>query len=488
MLCGRSSVAVPLASPPFSDDAADRVPADDAAEGERVDVAFFGADRERPAPADAREPVDRLDDDDPPDLEAELLVVLLPVLRLELFFFPVLLFAELFLLVLFLPVLRLELLLAVLLLEVLFAVLLFAVALLELLLAGLFLLVLFLLVLRLELLFAGLFLPVLLELLFAVFLLELLFAVLLVPVLLLLAPERFFAPLRFREEPPRPPFDSASMSSSFRIREAPAIPARVARLRSSATVMSSMLRATSAPSPIVPLTCAVATPVRRPLITPPSAAPPGARGRGFAPCSPSPPSSRGAGYTGREPGVAATGTPPMAGVDGSEAGVLAVAHAGTNRPWPMEHLIEKSWPRRSGGRAPIQAILSRARPRSRALDCSRMPPRTGSAPRACVAMRSVGSRTSTSRSISVRTPTSSSAGPAIDPAPEPGPDVITAGPCRRFPGRGYATEPEVLSRSACAERMRSMMPVVDRSETKESTRTSPPSSRTTGASGSPSGE
>ena len=133
--------------------------------------------------------------------------------------------------------------------------------------AELFLLVIFLPVLRLELLFAVLFLPVLLELLLAVFRLELLLAVLLVPVLLLLAPVRFFAPLRFRDEPPRPPLDSASMSSSFRIREAPAIPARVARLRSSATVMSSMLRATSAPSPIVPLTCAVATPVRRPLIT-----------------------------------------------------------------------------------------------------------------------------------------------------------------------------------------------------------------------------
>jgi hypothetical protein len=309
MPCGRSSVAVPLADPPFPDEAADRVPADDVAERARVDVAFFGADRERPAPPDAREPVDRLDDDEPPDLEAELLVVFLPVLRLELLFLPVLLFAELFLLVLFFPVLRLELLLAVLLLELLFAVPLFAVPLLGLLLAGLFLLVLFLLVLRLELLFAGLFLPVLLELLLAVFLLELLLALLLVPVLLLLAPERFFAPLRFREEPPRPPFDSASMSSSFRIREAPAIPARVARLRSSATVMSSMLRATSAPSPIVPLTCAVATPVRRPLITPPSTARPDARGRGLAPCSRSPPSSRGAGYTGREPRVAATDAP-----------------------------------------------------------------------------------------------------------------------------------------------------------------------------------
>ena len=193
-------------------------------------------------------------------------------------FFPVLLLAELFLLVLLLPVvLRLErvfavLLFAVPLLELLFAGLLFAVPLLELLLAELFLLVLFLPVLRLELLFAVLFLPVLLELLLAVFLLELLLAV-----LLLLAPERFFAPLRFRDEPPRPPFDSASMSSSFRIREAPAIPARTARLLSSATVMSSMLRATSAPSPIVPLTCAVATPVRPPLITSPSAAPPDAR-------------------------------------------------------------------------------------------------------------------------------------------------------------------------------------------------------------------
>ena len=206
-------------------------------------------------------------------------------------FFPVLFLAELFLLVLFFPVvLRLErvvavFLFAVPLVELLFAGLLFAVPLLELLfavllvgllLAELFLLVLFLPVLflpvlRLELLLAVLFLPVLLELLLAVFLLEPLLAVLRLPVLLL-APERFFAPLRFRDEPPRPPFDSASMSSSFRIREAPAIPARVARLRSSATVMSSMLRATSAPSPIVPLTCAVATPVRRRLITPPSAA------------------------------------------------------------------------------------------------------------------------------------------------------------------------------------------------------------------------
>ena len=274
MLGGRSRVAVPLAAPAFPDDAADWVPADDVAERERVDVAFLGTDRERPAPPDARVPVDRLDDDDPPDLEAELLVVL---------FFPVLLFAELFLLVLFLPVvLRLERVVAVFLLAVplpellfaglFFAGLLFAVPL-VLLLAELFLLVLFLPVLRLELLFAVLFLPVLLELLLAVFLLELFLAVLLLPVLLL-APERFFAPLRFRDEPPRPPFDSASMSSSFRIREAPAIPARVARLLSSATVMSSMLRATSAPSPIVPLTCAVATPARRPLITtPPSAAP-----------------------------------------------------------------------------------------------------------------------------------------------------------------------------------------------------------------------
>jgi hypothetical protein len=379
MPCGCSSVAVPLADPPFPDDAADRGSADDVAERERVDVAFFGADRERPAPPGVRVPVDRLDDD-PPDLEAELLVVFLPVLRLELLFFPVLLFAELFLLVLFFPVLRLELLLAVLLLELLFAALLLAVLLLELLLAGLFLLVLVLLVLRRELLFAGLFLPVLLELLLAVFLLGLLFAVLLVPVLLLLAPERFFAPLRFREEPPRPPFDSASMSSSFRIREAPAIPARVARLRSSATVMSSMLRATSAPSPIVPLTCAVATPVRRPLITPPSTAPPDARREGLVASLRSPPSSRGAGYTGRGPRVAASEAPP----DGSRSGGarLAVAHAGTNGPWPMEHLIEESWPRTSGGRAPIQVIRSRARPRSRALGCWRMPPLTGSAPRA----------------------------------------------------------------------------------------------------------
>ena len=209
--CERSRVAVPLAAPPFPDDATDWVPADDVAERERVDVAFLGTVRERPVLPDARVPVDRLDDDDP-DLEAELLVVL---------FFPVLLFAELFLLVLFLPVLRLEVVLAVLLLAVpllellfaglLFAGLLFAVPLLELLLAGLFLLVLFLPALRLELLFAVLFLPVLLELLLAVFLLELLLAVLLLPVLLLLALERFFAPLRFRDEPPRPPFDSASM-------------------------------------------------------------------------------------------------------------------------------------------------------------------------------------------------------------------------------------------------------------------------------------
>jgi hypothetical protein len=252
---GRSRVAVPLAVPALPIDGADWIPADDVADRERVDVAFLGTDRERPAPPDARVPVDRLDDDDPPDLEAELLVVL---------FFPVLLLAELFLLVLFLPVvLRLErvvavFLFAVPLLELLFAGLLFAEPLLELFFAGLllaelFLLVLFLPVLRLELLFAVLFLPVLLELLLAVFLLELFLAVLLLPVLLLLAPERFFAPLRFRDEPPRPPFDSASMSSSFRIREAPAIPARVARLRSSATVMSSMLRATSAPSPNRPL-------------------------------------------------------------------------------------------------------------------------------------------------------------------------------------------------------------------------------------------
>ena len=261
---GRSRVAVPLAAPAFPNDGPVSVPADDVAERERVDVAFLGTDREAPAPPDAREPVDRLADEDPPDLEAELLVVL---------FFPVLLVAELFLLVLFFPVvLRLERVVAVFLFavplrELLFvAGLLFAVPLLGLLLAELFLLVLFLPVLRLELLFAVLFLPVLLELLLAVFRLELLLAVLLLPVLLLV-PDRFFAPLRFRDEPPRPPFDSASMSSSFRIREAPAIPARVARLRSSATVMSSMLRATSAPSPIVPLTCAVATPVRRPLIT-----------------------------------------------------------------------------------------------------------------------------------------------------------------------------------------------------------------------------
>jgi hypothetical protein len=125
-----------------------------------------------------------------------------------------------------------------------------------------------------ELLFAVLFLPVLL---FAVvflpellFLLELLFAVLFLPVLLLLPPARFFAPLRFRVERAPRPSDSASMSSSFRIREAPLIPARVARLRSSTTVMSSMLRATSAPSPIFPLTCAGATPVRGPLITRPA--------------------------------------------------------------------------------------------------------------------------------------------------------------------------------------------------------------------------
>jgi hypothetical protein len=417
MPCGRSSVAVPLADPPTPDDAVDRVPADDVAERERVDVAFFGADRDRPAPPEARVPVDRRDDDDLPDLEAELLVVL---------FFPLLLFAELFLLVLFLPVLRVELLFAVPLLELLFAVLLLAVPLLELLFAELFLLVLFLPVLRLELLFAGLFLPVLLELLLAVFLLELLFAVLLLPVLL--APERFFAPLRFRDEPPRPPFDSASMSSSFRIREAPAIPARVARFRSSATVMSSKLRATSAPSPIVPSTCAVATPVLRPLITRPSGAPldPGAEASRHA--RDRRPLSRGAGYTGREPRVAATEAP----TDGSRvrARRLAGAHAGTNRSWRMEHRIEESWPRRSGGRAPIQAVFSRARPRSRALDCWRMPPRSGSAPRACVGMRSVGWRTSTSRSISVRTPTSSSAGSATDSAADPpsGPYVIAAWP------------------------------------------------------------
>jgi hypothetical protein len=297
MPCGRSSVAVPLADPP-PDDAVVRVPAD-VADRERVDVAFFGADRDRPAPPEARVPVDRRDEDDLPDLEAELLVVL---------FFPLLLFGELFLLVLLLPVLRLELLFAVALLELLFAVLLLAVLLLELLFVELFLPALFLPVLRLELLFAGLFLPVLLELLLAVFLLELLFAVLLLPVLL--APERFFAPLRFRDEPPRPPFDSASMSSSFRIREAPAIPARVARFRSSATVMSSKLRATSAPSPIVPSTCAVATPVLRPLITRPSGAPldPGAEASRHA--RDRRPLSRGAGYTGREPCVAATEAPP----------------------------------------------------------------------------------------------------------------------------------------------------------------------------------
>jgi hypothetical protein len=370
MPCGRSSVAVPLATPPFPDDAADWVPAEDVAERERVAVAFLGTDRERPAPPDARVPVDRLDDDDPPDLEAELLVVL---------FFPVLLLAELFLLVLFLPVLRLELVFAVFLfagllfavplVELLFAGLLFAVPLVELLLAELFLLVLFLLVLflpvlRLELLFVVLFRPVLLELLLAVFLLELLLAVLLLPVLL--APERFFAPLRFRDEPPRPPFDSASMSSSFRIREAPAIPARVARLRSSVTVMSSMLRATSAPSPIVPLTCAVATPVRPPLITPPSTAPPDARGRGLAPCSRSPSASawsrlhregiarrrvRGADRRGRGSGGAAfghrsRGNEPLVADGAPDRGELAEEKRGESsdagRPQPSAAEVESA--------------------------------------------------------------------------------------------------------------------------------------------------
>ena len=56
----------------------------------------------------------------------------------------------------------------------------------------------------------------------------------------------------------------------------------------------------------------------------------------------------------------------------------------------MEHRIEESWPRRSGGRAPIRAVLSRARPRSRALDCWRMPPRSGSAPASVVVRRRSG--------------------------------------------------------------------------------------------------
>jgi hypothetical protein len=208
--CGRSRVAVPLAAPPFpaDEDALDLVP-------------------------EARFAV--------PFLPVLLLVLLLVVLLLVVLLLVVLFLPVLFLPVLFLPVLLLELLLAVLLLAVL-------------LLAVLLLAVLLLAVLLFELLFfAALFFAALLEALLTVFLL----AVLFLPVLLPVAPERFFAPLRFRDEPaPRPP-DSAPISSSFRIREAPAIPARVARLRSSATVMSSMLRATSAPSPMFPLTCAL---------------------------------------------------------------------------------------------------------------------------------------------------------------------------------------------------------------------------------------
>jgi hypothetical protein len=154
----------------------------------------------------------------------------------------VVLLLELLFAVVLLPELRLA---VVLLLELLFAVVLLP----ELRLAVVLLLELRLAVLFLPApLFAVVFLP---ELRLAVvLLLELRLAVLFLPAPLLLAPERFFAPLRFRDELPRPPSDSASMSSSFRIREAPAIPARVARLRSSATVMSSMLRATSAPSPV----------------------------------------------------------------------------------------------------------------------------------------------------------------------------------------------------------------------------------------------
>jgi hypothetical protein len=179
------------------------------------------------------------------------------------------------------------------------------------------------------------------------------------------------------------------MSSSFRIREAPAIPARVARLRSSATVMSSMLRATSAPSPIVPSTCAVATPVPRPLITRPSGAPLDPRGRGLAPCSRSP--SAFAWSRLHREGTARRGERGAdRRLEGPGHAVLAVAHAGANRSWLMEHRIEESWPRRSGGRAPIRAVLSRARPRSRALDCWRMPPRSGSAPASVVVRRRSG--------------------------------------------------------------------------------------------------
>ena len=353
---------------------------------------------------DARAPVDavRLDDDDPPDLVPELLfvVLFLPVLLLVLLL-PVLLLV-LLLPVLLLPVLRLELLFAVLLAELLFAVVLFADP-------------------RPELLFAGLFLPVLLELLVAVFLpvlllavlrlavvlllelllavlrlavlrlavvlllelllLELLLAVLFLPVPLLLAPERFFAPLRLRDEPPRPPSDSASMSSSFRIREAPAIPARVARLRSSATVMSSMLRATSAPSPF-PLTCAVATPVRRRLITTrgPCTCPFDAQGRGSHPAHVRRPRSRGAGYTGREARVAAMRRP----VDGPGRvpGAFGRHPHGNETPHGGWSTGSRRAGRRSGGRAPIRAIVSRTQRRSRALDCWRTPPRTRSAPRA----------------------------------------------------------------------------------------------------------
>jgi hypothetical protein len=269
--CGRSTVADPLAAPPFPVDDDAGAPEDEAPE--RIDVAFFGADRELRAPPDARGTVDavRLDDEDLLDLvpEARFAVAFLPVLLLELLF--AVLLAALFLpvlevllaVLLFAVVLLLELLFAVL-LEPLFAVLRFAV-LLEPLFAVLRFAVLleplFAVVLLLELLFA-----VLLERLFAVVLLlelrfavlleplfaVLLFAVLFLPVLVLLAPPRFFAPLRFRGEPAPRPSDSASMSSSLRIREAPLIPARVARLRSSTTVMSSMLRATSAPSPMSP--------------------------------------------------------------------------------------------------------------------------------------------------------------------------------------------------------------------------------------------
>jgi hypothetical protein len=239
--CGRSTVAVPRAASPFPVDDADGALEVEGPERERVDVTFFGAELELRAPPDARRPVDAVRlDEDPLDL--------VPDPR----------FAVAFLPVLFLAVLLLEVLLAVLLLEVLLAVLLPEVLLAVVLLLELRFAVLLeplLAVLRfavlLEPLFAVLRFAVLFEPLFAVvLLLELRFAVLRLPVLLALA--RFFAPLRFRGAPAPRPSDSASMSSSFRIREAPLIPARVARLRSSTTVMSSMLRATSAPSPMSP--------------------------------------------------------------------------------------------------------------------------------------------------------------------------------------------------------------------------------------------